>query len=234
MQALKLILISSLSSILWSAAAYALDAEREPNMEVAELPSLSDLQGLLGRPATSSEFLAFRDKFALKLYSRKEITTVVSEGLVCNVNIQTTYGGPGFVLHLPSNKVIEERTGAVIRFQEAAVSYVGLIYGHCDEQERFGTWKGEWPRIGFPPDPEALLRDHVEADYDNEEISFRWRKVQTHRRVVYFGGPTPENVSFPFGYIYNHNRLCIVMLLKQRAAKVIEPGPLQPSNRAGR
>jgi hypothetical protein len=114
--------------------------------------------------------------------------------------------------------------GTVTNSRTATVKSVQIICGDCDEAKRLGKWAGALPAdVQLPTDPSSLLRLHVEADVDREEIVNVGKLEVSRRRRIYFGGPMPENSGYPYGFIFDSNKLSLLVLLPTRQANVIPP-----------
>jgi len=191
--------------------------------EAAAKPGLHLLKGLIGKRADDPSVQSLLHSGRLSIYSKKQMTESLPHGKL-RQRTATLYGGEGYLLVVDHDCVVEEATAKVLFSRPATVKSVQIICGDCEEAVRLGKWTGELPQdLQLPSDPSTLLSRHVEADYDREEIVNEGRSEISRRRRIYFGGPIPENVGCPYGFIFDNNKLSLVVLLPSRQSIVIPP-----------
>lgn len=205
-------------------------AERAALVEVRPdvIPLISELRAIVGLKKDDPAFTAFSIKYELKFYCSKEITRPYSDKPEYVLSRAETYAGQGFLLYIYGEKILRSdmTVRVVLKDYEPKVVRIGLICGDSEEKWRFGRWSGEMPKIELPVNPRALLQKHIEADNDVQETV----PPGVIRRSIRFGGLIGDNASFPYGFVFEDDRLISLELLPQLHPKTIkytDPAPIE-------
>lgn len=191
-------------------------------------PTLVQLKELIGKGEEATEIRRLLEDGTIFLYRKQQTTDRLPNGRLKFITV-TQYGGAGFIIAVEEDKLIGFPTRDATKVMRPSnVTSVRLILGDCEEARKLGKWKGALPEgVRIPSDPANLMQHHNEADSDREEIINSGRLELSRRRSIYFGGPIPENSSFPYGFIFDDNKLSILVLLPLRQGTVIPP--IKPS-----
>ena len=199
--------------------------------EVRTSPSLRALVGLQGKTIASTEFMDVKRQCGLQLFSRKEELEYLFQppgSTRFPVNTTTTYGGGGLLIVARSRVYVEGDLDGNLKRADPVIWKIQLIVGKCAEQDRFGPWKGETPKLELPPDPESLIAKYRSAYTDLLDISSAMggrNEIKRTRRMYYNDAFDREN-NLPYGFVFEDNKLALLELLAPRSpGRII---PLQP------
>ncbi|MBM3854423.1 MAG: hypothetical protein FJ399_14940 [Verrucomicrobia bacterium] len=208
-----------------------------PDMGIA---TISELQELLGKTTSSTDFEEIKRRCELKLVAHTERVDLLPPPTPRPrpfrplLAIERTYGGSGLIIK--ASAVVHVDVGGdlstVSSHPELVIGGILLIVGPCQESQEFGEWRGELPGIDLPTDPTSMLQRHNGPDSDILQVDYAngGRIERKRTRLISYDAPSRSKNSFPFAFRFENDRLTLVHLLPPyRSGKIVAPLPIEGS-----